>query len=313
MTKRREDTHVAVLMGGLSAEREVSLSSGKECSAALREAGYQVTEVDVDRKVAQTLTELGPDVCFNALHGPGGEDGSIQGLLNFLDIPYTHSGVLASALAMDKPRAKQLFGTVGIRCPEGWVLTKEQVAAGETPPAPYVLKPLNQGSSFGVQIVASGENRVHINGNWPFGDEVLVERYVPGRELTVGVVGDRALTVTEIRPKDGFYDYAAKYTDGIAVHDVPAEVPVQVREEAMRSAVAAHRALGCRGVSRADFRYDDTGEGCRGRNAGILYMLEVNTQPGMTPLSLLPEQAAHCGISFPELVSWMVEQAQCDS
>lgn len=300
--------HVAVLMGGWSPEREVSLSSGRDCAAALAEAGYRVTGIDVDRDIAARLAALRPDVCFNALHGVGGEDGSIQGLLNILQIPYTHSGILASALAMDKPKAKQFFVDAGIRVPEGRVMHRKAVVRGEGPEPPYVVKPYNQGSSVGVTIVRPGDNALPFaNGHWPFGDEVLVERFVPGRELTVAVMGDRPLAVTEIRPKQGFYDYSAKYTDGLAVHDVPARLPAEITEVALSQALTAHRALGCRGVSRADFRWDD-GAGLDG-----LYMLEVNTQPGMTPLSLVPEQAAAVGITFTELVRWMVEEARCDA
>ncbi len=305
MTKR-----VTVLMGGTSAEREVSLVSGRECAAALREAGYGVSEIDVGPDLAALVQALepAPDVAFNALHGRWGEDGCVQGVLELMKIPYTHSGVLASALAMDKPMAKRLFTAAGLNCPDGVVVDRETLSAGEVLPRPFVIKPLNEGSSVGVKIVTKGTNApLDPESGWRFGDYVLVERFVPGRELTVAVMGDRALEVTEIRPRVGFYDYEAKYTDGRADHLIPAPVPEAVHERALEMALAAHRALGCRGVSRADFRYDDT-EGEPGR----LYLLEVNTQPGMTPLSLVPEQAAHLGMTFAELCSWMVENASCD-
>ena len=302
---------VACLYGGFSAEREVSLVSGKDCSAALREAGYEVTEVDVGRDPAALAAALdpAPDAAFNALHGRWGEDGCIQGILEFLRIPYTHSGVLASALAMDKPMAKRVFAAAGLLCPEGIVVESAAVEKGDVIERPYVIKPLNEGSSVGVKIVTDGTNVPPLQGaDWSFGEMVLVERFVPGRELTVAVMGDRPLAVTEIKPRVGFYDYDAKYTEGRADHLVPAPVPQAITDEAMETALAAHRVLGCRGISRADFRYDDT-EGEPGR----LYLLEVNTQPGMTPLSLVPEQAAHLGTSFPELCAWLVENASCDS
>jgi D-alanine-D-alanine ligase len=298
--------HVAVLMGGWSAEREVSLVSGRAVAEALEaEGGYRVTPVDVGRDLATRLEELRPDVAFNALHGRGGEDGCVQGLLEILRIPYTHSGVLASALAMDKPMAKRLFAAAGIRCPEGVVAHREEVLADHVLPPPYVVKPLNEGSSVGVRIVADAAGRPFGNERWLFGDRVLVERFVPGRELTVAVMGARALGVTEIRPLTRFYDYEAKYAPGMSEHLLPAPLPPAVYEEATELAVRAHEALGCRGVSRADFRFDDEG-------GGGLYLLEVNTQPGMTPTSLVPEQAAHAGISFGELVRRLVEEARCD-
>ena len=302
--------YVAVLMGGWSAERDVSLVSGKACAEALRERGYRVTEIDVDRDLAATLSALEPrpDVAFNALHGRYGEDGCVQGVLNILGLPYTHSGLLASALAMDKPIAKRVFADAGIPCPEGVVVSLGAAANGDVMDPPYVVKPANEGSSVGVRIVFEGDNYPGIDpAEWPFGDAVLVEPYIPGRELTVAVMGDRALGVTELRPHDGFYDYEAKYTDGKTTHLCPAPLPDDVSRRAMDYALAAHRSLGCRGVSRADFRYDDTGG-----EPGRLYMLEINTQPGMTPLSLVPEQAAHAGIDFGALVSWMVEEARCD-
>jgi D-alanine-D-alanine ligase len=301
---------VAVLMGGWSSERDVSLTSGRGCAAALGRLGHEVVPVDVSRDVAALIRALDPkpDVVFNALHGRFGEDGCIQGLLNILAIPYTHSGLLASAIAMDKPMARTLFAARGIRVAEGKVVHRRDVLAGDVLQRPYVVKPTNEGSSVGVRIVREGDNSPFDAESWPFGDEVLVERFIAGRELTVGVMGDRALGVTEIRPRQGFYDYAAKYTEGKADHLIPAPVAPAAIEEAKAVAVAAHRALGCRGVSRADFRYDDTaGE------PGSLYLLEVNTQPGMTPLSLVPEQAAAIGISYDELVGWLVENASCDS
>lgn len=301
---------VTVLMGGISSEREVSLVSGKAVSDALSEAGYGVTLLDMGHDMSAVLQALdpAPDVVFNALHGRYGEDGCVQGLLELLAIPYTHSGVLASALAMDKPMAKKLFETENIPVAEHLIAGRDDVLAGDVMARPYVIKPLNEGSSVGVQIVTEDANPPALDGkSWPFGDRVMVERYVAGREITVAVMGERALGVTELRTDDGFYDYNAKYTDGRTTHLVPAPLPPSVYQEALDHALAAHRILGCRGVSRADLRYDDTaGE------PGHLYMLEVNTQPGLTPLSLVPELADHAGIDFVSLVSWMVENAACD-
>ncbi|NNG04327.1 MAG: D-alanine--D-alanine ligase [Inquilinus sp.] len=300
---------VAVLMGGWSAEREVSLSSGRECAKALETAGYEVIPVDVRRDLGALLTELtpGPDVIFNALHGKGGEDGVVQGVLEFLQVPYTHSGVLASALAMDKQVAKQVMAAAGIPVPAGVVVSRDEVLRGHPIDPPYVVKPVDEGSSVGISFVMPGDNLPGLDPkSWVFGDRALVESYVAGRELTVAVMGDRPMAVTEIKPLAGFYDYEAKYTDGKAVHDVPADIPAPVYEECLRLALLAHRCLGCSGVSRADYRYDDSRPGLEG-----LFMLEVNTQPGMTPLSLVPEQAAHLGIEFPELCAWMVENAAC--
>jgi D-alanine-D-alanine ligase len=302
---------VAVLLGGPSAEREVSLSSGKACADGLRQAGYDVREIDVSRDVAALVKALEPrpDVAFNALHGRFGEDGCVQGILNLLGIPYTHSGVLASALAMDKPTAKRVFAANNIRCPDGKVVDVDSLSRADPVPRPYVFKPTHEGSSVGVTIVRKGDNRtLPTSAQWQFGASVLVERFIPGRELTVAVMGDRPLSVTELRPHNDFYDYEAKYTGGKTDHIIPAPLPKPVFEEALRLAKRAHEALGCRGVSRSDFRYDDTESG----GPEKLYLLEVNTQPGMTPLSLAPEQALHVGISFPEFVSWMVENAQCD-
>jgi len=299
--------HVAVLMGGWSAEREVSLVSGDAIVRALAEKGYNVTGIDVDRDVAQTLSSLAPDVVFNGLHGRFGEDGTIQGLLEILAIPYTHSGVLASAMAMDKPIAKRLFTDAGIRCPDGGLYSREEVLTGTVMEPPFVVKPYNEGSSVGVRIVMEGDNRPANDNDWNYGETVLVEPYIPGREIQVAVMGDRALGAVEIRPKGRFYDYQAKYTDGFAEHLMPAPLPKADYEEAGRLALLAHQTLGCRGVSRADLRYDDTSDG-----PAQFYLLEINTQPGMTPLSLVPEIAAHKGIGFADLCAWMVEDAGCD-
>ena len=304
---------VAVLMGGWSAEREVSLVSGRACTAALEQAGYAVTTIDVTHDLAVLVEALtpAPDAVFNALHGRGGEDGCIQGVLETLRIPYTHSGVLASSIAMDKPLTKQLLAGAGVRSPEGIVVSRSRLEETQIPFAPpHVIKPAEEGSSVGVHIVRAGDNRP-VMEEWLAGSRLLVEEYIPGRELTIGVRGiyghaARAMTVTEIRPAQGFYDYDTKYTDGMAVHDVPADIPADITVEAMRLAELAHQTLGCSGVSRSDFRWDDTKSGTSG-----LYFLEINTQPGMTPLSLVPEQAAHLGIGFPELVSWLVEGARC--
>jgi len=300
---------IAVLMGGWSAEREVSLVSGKACADALEARGYAVTRIDLKRDLSELLTALQPrpDVVFNALHGRWGEDGNIQAVLNILGIPYTHSGVLASAVAMDKAMAKKLFEAEGIPCPPGEVVSMEQLRAGAVMEPPYVIKPVDEGSSVGVHIVQPGDNNLPLD-DLEAGRPVLVEKYIVGREFTVSVMGDRALAVTELRPHEGFYDYAAKYTDGKTTHLCPAPVSDAVARLAMEYAVTAHKALGCRGVSRADFRYDDTEN-----DPGDLFMLEVNTQPGMTPLSLVPEQAAHAGIPFGDLMEWMVENAACDS
>ncbi|MGE5442100.1 MAG: D-alanine--D-alanine ligase [Bacteroidota bacterium] len=296
---------VAVLMGGWSSEREVSLVSGAAVAKALGEAGYDVLTIDVTRDPADLLARLTPrpNVVFNALHGRWGEDGTIQGLLDLLAIPYTHSGLLASALAMHKPTAKLVFERAGIPVAEHVVVGREALAADDPIPRPYVLKPLNEGSSVGVRIVRNGDNLSPSAGDWAFGDTVMVERFIPGREFTVAVMGGRPLAVTEITTERGFYDYDAKYAPGGSRHVVPAQVEPAVYAEAMALSARAHRALGCRGVSRADLRYD-------GRR---LYMLEVNTQPGMTPTSLVPEQAAYAGTSFPDLVAWMVENAECDA
>lgn len=303
---------VAVLMGGPSAEREVSLTSGAACVASIRELGHEVIEIDpkLGEKGVVALVEAltpTPDLVFNALHGRWGEDGCLQGLLNLLDVPYTHSGLLASAVAMDKPMAKQLFESAGLQVPGGFVVSCAELAAGDPMARPYVAKPFNEGSSVGVRIVRDGDNEPPVDPQaWGFGDRVLIEPFIAGRELTVGVMGDRPLAVTELRPHRGFYDYEAKYTEGRTEHLVPAPVPQSVHDSALEMAATAHRVLGCRGVSRADFRWNPE-EGDAG-----LYLLEVNTQPGMTPLSLVPEQAQHLGITFTDLVGWMLEHAACD-
>ena len=298
--------HVAVLMGGWSAEREVSLVTGQAVVEALEACGYRATTVDVDRDIARVLRRLKPDVAFNALHGRFGEDGTIQGLLEILAIPYTHSGVLASALAMNKPVAKRLFADAGIRCAAGQVMHRDCFAQGKAMEPPYVIKPASEGSSVGVRIVLPGDNSNPMH-DWTFGEEVLVERYIAGREIQVAVMGDRALGAIEIRPLGRFYDYEAKYTEGKAEHLMPAPLPPADYREACRVSLLAHQTLGCRGVSRADLRYDDTGTG-----SAKLYMLEINTQPGMVPLSLVPEIAAHRGIDFQALCRWIVEDAGCD-
>ena len=300
---------IAVLMGGPSAERKVSLVSGAASAKALAALGHDVFTVDVGFDLGRVVAELTakkPDVAFNALHGRFGEDGCIQGVLEFLQIPYTHSGVLASAIAMDKPTARRLFTEAGLDCAEGRVCARDEVVGRHVMEPPYVIKPLNEGSSVGVEIVFEGDNTPRAK-DWNFGDTVLVERYIPGREIQVAVMGDRALGAIEIRPKGRFYDFEAKYTDGKAEHLMPAPIGDAAYAEALRIGAAAHAALGCRGVSRTDLRYDDTKQGQPGR----FVVLEVNTQPGMTPLSLVPEIAAHAGIGFAELVSWMVEDASC--
>ena len=301
--------HVAVLMGGWSSERPVSLSSGNACAGALEGEGYRVTRVDVGRDIAGVLSELRPDVAFNALHGPFGEDGCIQGILEVLDIPYTHSGVLASALAMNKPKAKDVMKAAGIPVAEA-VLVDRLVAAREhVLEPPYVVKPPNEGSSFGVIIVngdAPHPPQQLFADDWPHGDIVMVERYVAGRELTCGVRGDEALDVIDVVTEDRFYDYHAKYVAGGSRHILPARLLPDVYQNVRMLALRAHQALGCRGVSRADFRYDDRPSG-----TGQLICLEVNTQPGMTATSLVPEMAAHAGMNFGALVRWMVEDASC--
>lgn len=297
--------HIAVLKGGLSEERDVSLTSGAAVEKALIALGHNVTPVDVGADVAAVLSALKPDVAFNALHGRYGEDGVVQGILEMLKIPYTHSGVLASALAMDKPMAKKIFASAGLRVADGIVASKDAVIKGDVMPRPYVVKPSNEGSSVGVKILFPDDNFFFTKDNWSYGDSVLVEKYIPGRELTVAVLDGVALGVTEIVIASGFYDYENKYTAGKSTHICPAQIDKKIYDEAMRMAVAAHHALGCRSLSRADFRWDETGD-------GKLYILEVNTQPGMTPLSLSPELAEYAGISFEQLVAKLVEGARLD-
>lgn len=300
---------VAVLYGGISAEREVSLNSGRMVIDALRVAGYDVVPVQVTDDVPALMAALSPkpDAVFNALHGRFGEDGAIQGLLDWMGIPYTHSGVRASAMAMDKTVAKAVFRSAGLPVPEGRLVDMAELEAGDPMARPYVIKPANEGSSVGVEIMRNGDNRrAEIARQWRFGGQALVEEFIPGRELTVGVMEDRALAVTEIDPAVEFYNYEAKYAEGGSVHRIPARIHPDAYAKALDIAVAAHKALGCRGASRSDFRYDDT----RGE-PGRLVLLEVNTQPGLTPTSLLPEQAAHLGIDFPQLCAWMVENAAC--
>jgi D-alanine-D-alanine ligase len=307
MTGRRR---VAVLYGGISAEREVSLSSGMQVIAALRTAGFEVTPIEVGEDIGAVIAALTPrpDAVFNALHGRFGEDGAIQGVLDWLAIPYTHSGVRASALAMDKVAAKAVFVAHGLPVAPGKVVPVEELEGSDPLSLPYVIKPMNEGSSVGVEIIRKGDNRrADVARAWRFGKAALVEEFIPGRELTVGVMGERALAVTEIIAEAGaFYDYESKYADGGSRHVVPASVHQDTYDRALDVALAAHRALGCRGATRCDFRYDDTkGE------PGRLVLLEINTQPGLTPTSLLPEQAAYLGMDFPALCAWMVEQAAC--
>ena len=304
--------HVAVLMGGWAAERPVSLKSGAACARGLREAGYRVTEVDVARDLAEVLAKLKPDVCFNALHGPWGEDGTVQGLLEIMGIPYTHSGVLASSLAMRKDRAKIVMAAAGVPVAAGVTASRFEVAKRHVMEPPYVAKPVANGSSFGVFIVKEGQNswpQELASPDWPLGDEMLVERFIPGRELTCAVMGYRegpqALDIIEIKAATGaFYDFDAKYAPGGSIHILPANLKPNIYQRVQEMAVRAHEALGCRGVSRADFRYDD--------DTDTLVCLEVNTQPGMTETSLVPELAAQKGLTFSELVGWMVEDASVD-
>ena len=308
-------SNVAVLMGGWSPEREVSLVSGKACAEGLREGGHSVVEYDVQRDLRALVEFLrpatggGPDVVFNALHGKYGEDGCVQGVLEIMKVPYTHSGVLASAIAMDKPMSRHVFTSIGLRVAIGKVVERRSLAAGDPMPRPYVVKPIDQGSSVGVHIVHQGDNLAVVEAaEAAFGERVLVEKFVPGRELTVAVMDDKPVAVTELRPRTRFYDYEAKYTDGVTEHLVPAPVPAEVYELAKQWALMAHQALGCNGLSRADFRWDDSKPGTQG-----LVILELNTQPGMTPLSLAPEQAKWAGISWSALMTWMVEHARVPS
>lgn len=303
-----ERLHIAVLMGGWSAEREVSLTSGKGVADALEANGHRVTRIDMDRDVAARLAEAKPDVVFNALHGTPGEDGAVQGMLDIMGLKYTHSGLVTSVIAIDKQLTKAALVPHGIRMPEGVVVASESLYAGDPLPRPYVLKPVNEGSSVGVAIVTADGNYGNpiardAEGPWRHFDELLAEPFIKGRELTTAVLGDSALAVTELRPKSGFYDYDAKYTDGMTDHICPADIPADIAEAAKAMALAAHRILGCKGTSRADYRWDDT-QGVDG-----LYLLEVNTQPGMTPLSLVPEQARYLGMSYNDLVERIVREA----
>ncbi len=297
--------HVAVLMGGWSPEREVSLVSGEQCAVALEAAGYHVTRLDVTRTVAQDLAALKPDLCFNALHGSGGEDGLIQGLLEVMQLPYTHSGVAASAIAMDKRRCKIIFAEAGIPVAADKRIGLDDLTTHAFDQA-YVIKPIYQGSSVGIEIITDTSVPVpnHVVETCrPFGDEMMAEIFVPGRELTCGVMGDVVFDVLEITTARGFYDYQAKYETGGSAHEVPARIPSDIAQAIQAYSLTAHRALGCRGVTRTDFRYDADGVG--------LVALEINTQPGMTPVSLVPEMAAYQNISFTDLVQWLVEDASC--
>ena len=300
--------HVAVLMGGWSAEREVSLASGNGVADALESLGHQVSRIDMDRNVAQVLTAVRPDVVFNALHGTPGEDGTVQGMLDLMDIKYTHSGLVTSVIAIDKELTKQQLVPHGISMPGGGIIESESLYESDPMPRPYVLKPVNEGSSVGVAIVTADGNYGNpigpdVEGPWKHFHRLLAEPFIRGRELTVAVLGSEALAVTELRPKSGFYDYDAKYTDGMTEHVCPAQIPDDIRDAAMAMALKAHQVLGCKGTSRSDFRWDDE-QGVDG-----LYLLEVNTQPGMTTLSLVPEQAKYRGMSYAELVQRIVDEA----
>jgi D-alanine-D-alanine ligase len=300
--------HIAVLMGGWSAEREVSLMSGNGIADALESKGHRVTRIDMGRDIAQRLAEAKPDVVFNALHGTPGEDGTVQGMMDLMGIKYTHSGLATSVIAIDKQLTKQALVPHGIRMPGGHVVQSESLYVSDPLPRPYVLKPVNEGSSVGVAIVTKEGNYGDpigrdVAGPWQEFDELLAEPFIRGRELTVAVLADKALVVTELQPKSGFYDFDAKYTDGLTEHICPANVPADIAQAMMDMALKAHRVLGCKGASRSDFRWDDE-KGVEG-----LFLLEVNTQPGMTPLSLVPEQAKYMGISYPDLVEMIVGEA----
>ena len=310
LSGERRYKHVAVVMGGWSSERDVSLSSGRECADALERAGYQVTRIDATRNLGAELGELRPDAVFNALHGPYGEDGAIQGILEVLEIPYTHSGVLASALAMDKERAKIVAKAAGVPVAPSQVMHRLEAAEKHVMAPPYVIKPVTEGSSFGVLIVREDHSTPQqelYSDNWPYGDRIMVEKFIAGRELTCAVMGDVALGVTEIHPQGtGFYDFDAKYAPGGSKHECPAKLKPNVYQTLQKLSLKAHAAIGCRGVSRSDFRLDDGPMG-----TGELIWLEVNTQPGMTPTSLVPELALHAGHSFEEMLTWIVEDASC--
>jgi D-alanine-D-alanine ligase len=300
--------HVAVLMGGWGNERPVSLMSGNGVADALERVGYKVTRIDMDRDIALRLTEVKPDVVFNALHGTPGEDGTVQGMLDLMGIKYTHSGMVTSVIAIDKELTKQRLVPAGIPMPKGTIVESESLYTADPLPRPYVLKPINEGSSVGVAIVTEGGNYGHpiargAAGPWQEFDELLAEPFIKGRELTVAVLGGKALCVTELKPKSGFYDFDAKYTDGLTEHVCPAEIPADIESYMMELALSAHNLLGCKGASRTDFRWDDE----LGK-AGV-FVLETNTQPGMTPLSLVPEQAKSIGISYEQLVDIIVKEA----
>ena len=299
----RTISRVCVLMGGPSVERDVSLVSGREVANALRDEGFDVVELDAGPTLAADLIAAKVDVVFNALHGRWGEDGCVQGLLEWLQIPYTHSGVMASAMAMDKEQTKRLYQSVGLPIARSILVSKEDVQAGHPMEAPYVVKPYNEGSSIGIYIVNAGDGPARLNTEMP--ETVMVEKFVPGREMTTTVMDGKAISVTDIQT-DGWYDYAAKYEEGGSRHVIPAEIPTEIFNACLDYAERAHQVLGCRGVSRTDFRWDET-KGLAG-----LILLETNTQPGMTPTSLAPEQAAFCGISFPDLMTWMIEDASCN-
>lgn len=295
--------HVAVLKGGLSKEREVSLNTGKAVAAALSSLGYEVSEIDVGHDIAQVLSEKKPDVVFNALHGTYGEDGCIQGVLEFLQIPYTHSGVMASAVAMNKAVAKKLFESAGVKCAPGKVFSRKEVLAGDVMQRPYVVKPINNGSSVGVLIVMEGDNVA--DENFPEDEMLLVEKYITGRELSVAVMDGKALGVVEIKPKQGFYDYRNKYTSGMTEYLVPARVDKNIYDKAMQLSEKAHNVLECRGVTRSDIRFSE--------EDNELYFLEVNTHPGMTSTSLVPKIAGKAGMEFTELVEKLIKAARCDN
>ena len=304
MSERLSGQHVAVLLGGLSSEREVSLVSGQACAEALERSGARVSRIDAGRDLAQVLAAAKPDVVFNALHGEWGEDGCVQGVLETLGVPYTHCGVLASALAMDKAKSKAVLAAAGVTVPGGGLFNRIEAARDHVMPPPYVVKPNAEGSSVGVFLVFEGANgppQELLSPTWTYGEEVMIEPYIAGLELSVAVMDGKALTVTEIVPRTGFYDYDAKYGEGGSTHVVPARISAGASDRALRLAEAAHAALGCRGVTRSDFRYDPVND--------LMVLLEVNTQPGMTPTSLVPEQAAHLGVGFEDLVCWIVEDA----
>ena len=306
--KDKKSLHIAVLMGGWSAEREVSLSSGNGIADALEKNGHKVTRVDMDRNVAQVLTAIRPDVVFNALHGVPGEDGSVQGMLDLMQIPYTHSGLATSVIAIDKELTKQQLVPAGIPMPKGKIVSSASLYEADPLPRPYVLKPVNEGSSVGVAIVTDDSNYGNpigrdVTGPWQEFDELLAEPFIKGRELTTAVLGGKALCVTELKTAQGFYDYAAKYTEGLTQHVCPAEIPAEIEKLCLDYALRAHQVLGCKGTSRTDFRWDDE------QGAAGLFVLETNTQPGMTPLSLVPEQAKQAGISYEQLVEIIVREA----